>query len=246
MSADAAAVGTPTVWADAHNHLHDTRLEGCRDACCGECLVNATSEEDWNSVLATASAPGRHAAIGIHPWFASGARPGWDERLRNMLIGNPDASIGECGLDAMCHTAPIEAQLPVFSRQLELARGLNRPITIHCVAAWGRLTGLLEKSPPPDRWLLHGFNGSRETARQLGAAGAYFSISARALNPDNPRILDVFREIPPDRILLETDAPNHPLDLAPAAVSIAEKLGYRSGDFAGLTRENFRRFLSVE
>jgi TatD DNase family protein len=240
----ASEAATPTVWADAHNHLHDSRLDGCRERC-AECIVNATREDDWNAVLAIASSPSRHAAIGIHPWFAHTAAPGWDTRLRTLLLTNPEAGVGECGLDAKSRTSPLDIQIPVFSRQLALARELNRPITIHCVGAWGRLIDLLKQSPPPDRWLLHAFNGSRETARQLAKTGAFFSISARALDPRNPSILDVFQAIPPDRILLESDAPNHPIDLAPTGTAIAEKLGSRPGEFARLTRDNFHRFLNL-
>jgi len=246
MTAAPTGDGDTILWADAHNHLHDSRLNDCRDASAAECIVNATREEDWAAVLAVASTPRRHAALGIHPWFAHSAAPGWEIRLRKQLENHPTAGIGECGLDAKSTSCPLDLQIPVFTRQLQLACELNRPLTIHCVGAWGRLIELLKQHAAPTNWLLHSFSGSTEIARQLTKMGAFFSISARSIKPTGGKILQAFREIPPERILLESDAPNHPLDLAATGTAIATKLGYRTEDFARLTGDNFHRFLKPE
>ncbi len=245
MSAAPTGDGEPTVWADAHNHLHDPRLDAARDAA-PECVVNATCEDDWAEVLAVTTSPGRHAALGIHPWFAHTATVGWDERLRELLTQHPAASIGECGLDGKSKTCPLDVQTTVFTRQLALARELDRPLTIHCVAAWGRLLDLLDENPHHGRFLLHSFSGSVETVNHLVKMGGYLSISARALLPSGEKILRVFQTIPKDRILLESDAPNHPLDLASTGPAIAEKLGITPTDFARLTRQNLHQFLGLD
>jgi TatD DNase family protein len=258
MSEQASDDGTTLVWADAHNHLHDPRLTGYIDAA-PPCIINATREDDWPDVLAAASASGHHAALGIHPWFACTAT-GWDDRLRSQLEINPSVGIGECGLDAKCHSSPLDTQATVFERQIHLARELNRPLTIHCVGAWGRLLEILGHLPPPARWLMHSFHGSIETARQLASMGAYFSISGRVLQPSGEKILGTFRQIPPSRILLETDAPNqvpptpcithalphglnHPCNLAAIGTAIAPLLGFTPSDFARLTHKNLRQFI---
>ncbi len=247
------------VWADAHNHLQLESLAGCREHV-GECLINATREEDWAGALAVATAPGRHTALGIHPWFAHTLKPGWEERLRDLLVKYPAAAIGECGLDRKSRSCPFELQIPVFEQQLRLAREFKRPLTIHCVAAWGRLIEILKAEPPPANWLLHSFNGSLEISRQLVDMGAFFSISGSALHPTGEKILRVFRQLPPSRILLETDAPNqpppatcvsyplpgtlnHPLNLAAIGAAIATRLGFDTEAFAALTRQNFHRFI---
>jgi len=259
MSDEASVDGTTLVWADAHNHLNDPRLAGHIDAV-PPCIINATREDDWPDVLTAACASGHHAALGIHPWFACTASPGWDDRLRNLLAKHPSAGIGECGLDAKCHSSTLDTQATVFEQQIRLARELDRPLTIHCVGSWGRLLEILDHQPPPARWLMHSFHGSIETARRLVNMGAYFSISGRALHPSGEKILGTFRQIPPSRILLETDAPNqtpptpcishplphglnHPCNLAAIGTTIAPLLGFTSSDFARLTHKNLRQFI---
>lgn len=252
-------------WADAHNHLHDPRLASLLDdngvGDC-PCLINATSEDDWDAVLETAArAPGtRHAALGVHPWFAHLSRPGWETRLRDQLKIRPDITIGECGLDGKTEACPLETQLPIFETQLRLARELDRPMTIHCVAAWGRLFDCISREPPPSRWMIHGFSGSRESALRLISLGAWLSIPVRALHPNGQKILTLFSALPHDRILLETDAPhhppptefithplpgalNHPANLASIGSSIASRLGCDSRSFARQTHQNFQAFL---
>lgn len=258
MAATATGNGEEWAWVDAHNHLHDTRLAGCTDTA-PPCIVNATCEDDWQDVIAAASMPHRHAAIGIHPWFAHNAKRGWWKRLADLLERHPRAGIGESGLDAKCRACPLDIQIPVFEMQIRLARELDRPLTIHCVGAWGRLLETLKREPPPARWLCHSFNGSPEISRQLADMGAYFSISGRALHPSGEKILHTFRNIPPDRILIETDAPNqpppahivthplpgqlnHPSNLAAIGTAIAPHLGFTPNDFARLTHQNLRKF----
>lgn len=256
-----AAIGElgKLAWADAHNHLHDPRLAGYTDAA-PHCIINATREDDWAVVLATAaSSTGRHAALGIHPWFAHTAKPGWQARLLNLLEKHPSAGIGECGLDGKHLSCPLDTQAIIFEAQIHLARELSRPLTIHCIRAWGRLMDTLKREKPPTRWLIHSFNGSAEIARQFADMGAYFSISGRALHPSGAKILHTFQQIPPSRILLETDAPNqpppthlithplpenlnHPSNLAAIGTAIAPHLGFTPNDFAHLTHQNFASF----
>ena len=243
MRAATHGTGVPLLWTDAHNHLHDPRLDRCRDSW-PSCVVNSTRESDWESVLAITTPPGRHAALGIHPWFAHTATNGWQERLHARLREHPDASVGECGLDGKTSSSPIVTQRQILTGHLDLARELDRPITIHCVAAWAHLLDALRESPPPRRWLLHGFGGSSELAHRFAAMGAYFSISPRAVAPSGGKMLRTFREIPRGRILLETDAPNHSCDPASAGVAIARGLGMLPCALADLTHANFIRFLS--
>jgi TatD DNase family protein len=89
---------------------------------------------------------------------------------------------------------------------------------------------------------MHSFGGSIETARRLIPLGAYFSFSGYFLSDRKAAVLDVFRQLPPDRILLETDAPdmlpppdfithplpekrNHPANLAAIGRALAAALG---------------------
>jgi TatD DNase family protein len=226
-------------------------------------VVNATSEADWPAVEALALAhPGCVSpAFGIHPWKAHTASPGWLERLKSMLDKNPRASIGECGLDQWVKSPPLEIQRPVFTAQLRLARELGRPVTIHCLKAWGALFDAFAEEPPPPRFLMHSFGGSIETARRLLPLGAFFSFSGHFLHPRKDVVLEVFRRLPRERILLETDAPdmlppvevishplpdnsNHPANLAAIGRALAARLGMKAEELARITRDNAETWMA--
>ena len=256
------------VWTDAHNHLQDPRLgdptpviAAMRAAGVERCMVNATRESDWAAVMKLACDHPDFVtpALGIHPWQAHTATPGWQERLGRLLEENPLFSIGECGLDQWISAPSIEIQRPVFIDQLRLARETKRPLTIHCLKAWQALFETLAENPPPARFLMHSFGGSIEIARRLIPLGAYFSFSGYFLHPGKSAVREVFRQLPPDRILLETDAPdmrppnaqithrspgniNHPGNLPAIGRALATALGMNSEDLARLTRENSARF----
>lgn len=204
-------------WTDAHNHLHDPRLgdsgpviAAIKAAGVTRFIVNATCEADWAAVANLASRePGSVSpAFGIHPWQAHTPTDGWPDRLREMLEKHPCASIGECGLDQWISDPPIAIQFAVFIEQLRIAREMDRPLTIHCLKAWGVLFDAFAEALPPERFLMHSFSGSIETARRLVPLGGYFSFSGHFLHPRKSAVLDVFRQLPHDRILLETDAPD--------------------------------------
>ena len=258
-------------WTDSHNHLQDPRLgdpapiiAAMQRAGVHSCIVNATRESDWPAVenLALAHPDFVIPAFGIHPWHAHTAGPGWQEKLVRVLGKFPAASIGECGLDRWIDHPPIEVQRPVFLDQLQIARELDRPVTIHCLKAWGPLSDAFAAAPPPSRFLMHSFGGSIETARELIPAGAYFSFSGHFLHPRKAAVLDVFRQLPRDRILLETDAPdmlppaeiithllpenhNHPANLPAIGRALAPALGMEPSDLAELTTRNFHACFGV-
>ena len=254
-------------WTDAHNHLQDPRLgdsapiiAAMKLAGVDRCIVNATRESDWPAVetLACTDSDFIRPAFGIHPWHAHTASSDWQSRLADLLEKYPQSSLGECGIDSWI-TAPVLAiQRPVFIDQLRLARRFDRPITIHCLKAWGALLDAFAIAPPPDRFLMHSYGGSIETARRLIPLGAYFSFSGHFLHPRKSAVLDVFRQLPHDRILLETDAPdmlpppesithplqedhNHPANLPAIGHALAAALGIPAADLAAITRENTRR-----
>lgn len=254
-------------WTDAHNHLQDPRLgdpmpviAALRAAGIERCVVNATREGDWVAVeaLALAAPDFVFPAFGIHPWHAGTATTGWQDRLAAMLEKHPRASLGECGLDQWVSLPPMDLQRPVFRDQVRLARDLQRPLTIHCLKAWGPLFEVFAEAPPPPRFLMHAFGGSLESARRLIPLGARFSFSGHFLHPNRSARRDLFRQLPPDRILLETDAPdmrppdehvthalpgklNHPANLPAIGRALAAALAMCPADLAELTHHNAAR-----
>jgi len=263
---DLANPAVQMIWIDCHNHLHfpclgeaSALLAAMRAAGVERCVVNATREGEWEAVAALAQSEPQAIvpAFGIHPWHAHEAGAQWRERLVGWLEKFPQAGVGECGLDRWVAAPGLELQTPLFLAQVRIARELRRTLTIHCVRAWGLLIDALAEEAPPPRFLLHSFAGSLETARRLLPLGAFFSFSGQFLQPRKATVLDVFRHLPRERIVLETDAPdmlpppayvshplpenrNHPANLPAVAGGLAATLGMRLEDLAELTTNNAR------
>ena len=250
---------------DAHNHLQDPRFAGRQSELVAEmqsagitaCIVNGTSEDDWPEVAALAEKfPGFVVpSFGLHPWKVDSRSTDWLDTLRRFLNEFPTAALGECGLDRWMESPDLEAQHEVFRAQLALAVELERPLTIHCLKAWGPLLEELKSAPALPCFLLHSFGGSLEVATELQKLGSYFSFSGYFLQPRKEKTRQVFSNIPHDRILVETDAPemplpdpeyhfeklNHPANLALVGRELASLLSAKEEIFL----QNTKRFFKI-
>lgn len=199
---------------DAHNHLQqfadpDRILAEARQEGVTAMLVNGTCEQDWSEVEELAH---RHPEVipsfGLHPWQVPERSPNWQAGLREFLLRNPQAALGECGLDRWKKPFNLTDQIECLQFQLNLAHELQRPVTIHCLQAWGPLLDLLsaQSSLPP--FLLHAYSGSQELVAPFSELGAYFSFNGYFLHKRKAKIRDTFYHIPSDRLLLESDAPS--------------------------------------
>jgi|TARA_B110000037_G_scaffold197272_1_gene235231 TatD DNase family protein len=255
------------VFFDSHNHLQSGRfgkpvgelVEEMKLEGISGCVVNATQEADWEAVagLAQEFAGFVFPAYGIHPWFADTAEEGWEGRLREILDADPLATVGEIGVDGWVDTPVMEVQREVFVKQVSIATEMRRVMTVHCLKAWEELFSVMDEMPEwPEKFLMHSFGGSIEVAERLLKKGAYFSFSGYFLQERKRKVLEVFRQLPANRILLETDAPemippeefmkfplgeeiNHPGNLR----AIAEEFGKGQGEgILAQIQENGRDF----
>lgn len=178
-----------------------------------EMVVNGTSEQDWAAVAELAHLSTRvRPSFGLHPWQVKARSPTWRKQLTHLLETFPDAAVGEIGLDRWMQDPDLEAQQECFLWQLELATRLDRPVTIHCLRAWGLLDELLSRARLPARgFLLHSYSGPAEMIPRFVKMGAYFSCSPWFAHATKAAKLAVFQSVPEDRLLAETDAP----DMAP-------------------------------
>lgn len=212
--------------SDTHCHLQDPRFEGILDSLLTTCraagiqrwMVNATRESDWETVASlTARHPGVFASFGLHPWWQKERSPDWQHALHSLLLIYPGAAIGETGLDRWMPDSDMEDQLGVLRSHLELSRALNRPVTLHCLRAWPELAACVKHCPPSSRgFLLHSYAGPAADIHRWTKAGAYFSFSPAFLAPRKSAVREMFKAIPLERLLIETDAPDMapPRDLA--------------------------------
>jgi TatD DNase family protein len=202
---------------DCHLHLQDPCLLGDLDAVLSRAravgvryfVANGSEEGDWDEVLAIARRhPGVIPCFGLHPWYVGGRSARWLEELERRLRTLP-SGVGEIGLDRWKRGLDERAQEEVFRAQLSLARSLRRPVMVHCLDAWGWLLGILHSQPPPEEGLLvHAFGGASDLIRPLADLGAYFSFAGDTLDERRTRKRASFREVPLDRLLVETDAPD--------------------------------------
>ena len=203
---------------DAHCHLQDERLSPVwpdleadyKRLRVRRVVVNGTKEADWDAVAELAE---RYSwvvpSFGLHPWFVAEASRAWRVRLGTLLERFPGAGVGEVGLDRWIEGYDLEAQREAFIWQLELAAKRNRPVSIHCLQAWGPLQEALREAPLPERGvLIHSYGGSRELLKVFAQMGAYFSVSPYFAHGRKAKQREALRAIPLDRLLIETDAPD--------------------------------------
>lgn len=256
---------------DAHNHLQDERLRSILIDVTQECervgvacaVVNGSCEQDWQDVLSLAAA--HHwvlPSFGYHPWYVHEASATWRDTLLRYLDAVPSA-IGEMGLDRWKEGLDPVLQEEFFLAQLEIAAERDLPVSIHCLKAWGRLLELLSTHRLPRcGFVLHSYGGSVEMIPQLARLGAYFSCPGYYLEGSKRKKLEVFRSVPSERLLIETDAPdqslplaldryglqdehmrriNHPALLPTVYEGVAQFLGTPLLDLTASVAENFER-----
>ncbi len=205
---------------DAHNHLQDDRFHGrqaellaaCRQVGVTRMVVNGACEADWPQVLELARAyPEVLPSFGYHPWYLSERTEHWRQNLARFLYQIPSA-VGEIGLDRWKPGLSYEGQEEVFIAQLRLAAERDLPVSVHCLQAWGRMLEILKTEPRPAcGFLLHSYGGPVEMVKSFAGLGAYFSLPGYYAHERKDRQRETFRQIPLDRLLIETDAPDQGL-----------------------------------
>jgi TatD DNase family protein len=142
-------------------------------------------------------------SIGIHPWYIK------TERIENDLVVMEQKiilesclAIGECGLDKRIEIS-LALQQSVFERQLLLAQKYDKPVVIHCVAAFQEIVETKNRLNITVPIIIHGFSKNVQVAKQLVDNGFFLSFGKYLIL--NPELESVFKVIPNDRIFLETD-----------------------------------------
>jgi TatD DNase family protein len=152
-------------------------------------------------------------AVGFHPHEAAKMKEGDLESLGELTEDSRVVAIGEIGLDFYRNLSPREAQLEVFKKQLDLAVELKLPVVVHCRQAheevYDILSAWVEANPADNdrRGVIHCFSGDIGMARRYIELGFYISLAGSVTYPSAGELVEVAREVPLDRLLLETDAP---------------------------------------
>jgi TatD DNase family protein len=193
--------------------------------------------------------------VGIHPHNAGeGPLPSPEaiaaEAEHPRIIG-----IGESGLDYFYDKAPREAQAENFRRHIRAARMAGLPLVVHAREADADILAILREeraSGGAFDFLLHCFSSGRELAEQSVKMGAYVSFSGMLTFPKSEAIRAIARDLPADRLLVETDAPYlapvpfrgkrcEPAMVAHTARMLADVRGLEMAALEELTTANFHR-----
>ena len=205
-----------------------------------------------------------YATIGIHPHEANLAAESDFQELEQLAKRDKVIAWGEIGLDYFYDHSPRQVQQQVFMRQMEMARTAKLPIVIHCRPsegsedAWEDCLNLLQEhwSPSGLGGVLHCFTGTVAHARRALDMGFMISFAGNVTFPKAQQIRDAGKEVPLDRILIETDSPflapvphrgkrNEPAFVKEVARQLGELRGLPQEEIGRQTAENFYRFFSL-
>ncbi|MBB6459140.1 TatD family hydrolase [Flammeovirga kamogawensis] len=141
-------------------------------------------------------------SAGIHPWYIEEVSiTDYLDKLKSK-ISTLDA-VGEAGLDRAIKT-DIELQKEVFNAQIEVSEEFKKPMIIHCVKAYSDLLALRKQCKCYQPWVIHGYQGNKETANQLIKSGCYLSFG-KALMYKRPKLIEAYQSADKSKVLFETD-----------------------------------------
>lgn len=144
-----------------------------------------------------------HYSIGIHPWYIDDERLKEDLNvIKEKLLLNECIALGECGLDKRIDKI-YSAQIDVFESQLNLLHEISKPVILHCVASFDEVISCKKNSRLSSPFIIHGFSKNIQVAKQLLNQDFYLSFGKYLLR--NPELSEVFKQIPNEKIFLETD-----------------------------------------
>lgn len=173
-------------------NLHTHKFSNLSD------VIEVVNQYPWEF---DASVP--NYSIGIHPWYIDENRLETDlEFIKQKLQLDECLALGECGLDKRVEI-PLNLQISVFKKQLELVKETQKSIVLHCVAAYDEVIAIKNEMKIENPMIIHGFSKNEQVAQTLLKNGFYLSFGKYLLR--NPDLEKVFTFAPENQILLETD-----------------------------------------
>jgi TatD DNase family protein len=244
---------------DSHCHLDYAATEDrpeiiarARRAGVATMLTISTKLSEFPTVLGIAeSDPDIWCSVGVHPHEAA-TEPGDDAARLIALAHHPKVvGVGETGLDFYYEHSPREAQTRAFHAHLAAARETGLPVIVHTRDADAETAAILRAERPP-KGVIHCFSSGREFAEVALENGLYISLSGIVTFKTAQALRDIAKDVPLDRLLIETDAPylapmplrgkkNEPAFIVHTAALVAELKGLPVAELARITSENFFR-----
>jgi TatD DNase family protein len=255
---------------DTHGHLDDDRLRGevaavvdrAVEAGVRQMICIATTAESAGRCVAMAQQfEAVYASAGIHPNHGKEAGPDdWNTVV--SLVKQPKVvALGETGLDRHWDFTPFDVQQDYFARHLALSRQVGLPVVIHCREAEADMLPMLEADfaqHGPLKGVMHSFSGDQAFADACLRLGLHLSFAGMVTYKNAAALRQVASQVPPDRLLVETDAPyltpeplrgkvkkNEPAHVVQTARCVAEARGVSLEELASITTTNARRLFGL-
>ena len=199
-----------------------------------------------------------YTAIGTHPHDARLYDDKVEEKIKDLINNVRVIAWGEIGLDFHYDNSPRDVQIAVFKRQLRAARECDLPVVIHTREAEAETIEILksEYAGAQRRGVFHCFSGSMHLAQRALEIGFMISFSGIVTFKKADELRAVAKEVPLDRLLIETDCPyltpipyrgqrNEPAYVVEVARCLAELHDVVLEEMARVTTENFNTFFRV-
>lgn len=202
-----------------------------------------------------------YSTVGIHPHHADDAKEDWQDQIQKLAASDEVVAIGETGLDYYRDFSSRGAQRRVFVDHLDLASQLDMPLFIHDRNSDGDMLGLLKQhlhSPA----VVHCFTGTRSELFNYLDLGCFIGITGWVCDERRGKLLaSLVKEIPLDRLLIETDAPyllprtveprpksrrNEPKYLPYVAQKIADLRDQAAEEIGRVTAENAKTLFRLQ
>ena len=216
-------------------------------------IVTGTTVLESRMAAQIADRFGLYATAGVHPHHARDCNAGTLAELRHLAAHPRIVAIGECGLDFNRNYSPHPDQEKWFVAQLELGLELGKPLFLHSRDAHPRFAQIM-RNHGVKKGVAHCFTGEREELRAYLELDLYIGITGWICDERRGQhLVELVREIPRERLLLETDAPyltprdlrpqpkarrNEPAFLPHIVRAVAAALGRPPGEVAAQTADN--------
>ena len=178
-------------------------------------IVPATQAMNFSRVLALAeSYPSLYAALGLHPIVIEDHDDDGLDRLQQELEQRPQklVAVGEIGLDLWRDDPQFDKQERVLEAQLKLAKRYDLPVILHSRRTHDKLAMYLKRHALPRTGVVHGFSGSFQQAERFVQLGYKIGVGGTITYPRASKTREVMARLPLESLLLETDAPDMPLN----------------------------------
>lgn len=250
---------------DTHAHYDDKAFDADREelfsqmhAAGVELILDPGCDEDSSrkAIELAERFPFVYAAVGFHPEELSKLNEGSLDVIRALAAHRKCVAIGEIGLDYYWDDSRKDEQKELFTRQIELALELNKPVIVHDREAHGDSFEIVSKYPDL-RGVFHCYSGSSELAKELIKRGWYLGFDGPVTYKNARRTLEVLEICPIERILIETDSPylspvpmrgkrNDSRNLRYVAEKIGELKGISVDEVIEITNRNGKELFHIQ